>query len=68
MLFQTWAWRRATPVQFHPTRMLKSLRLHSQQTVATPMGPLRAEYLTFYDTGQWRRVLQLNGKLSGYWT
>lgn len=56
------------PLLFHPNGTLRSIALEERTEVATPLGPMRAELLTFYPCGNLRRVFPLNGKLSGYWT
>jgi len=60
--------RRATPIYFHKTGNIKSLPIQQACTVTTPIGDIFAEYITFYDTGELRKVFPLNGRLSGYWT
>jgi len=60
--------RRATPIHFHCTGNIKSLPIQKAAEVATPIGEILAEYITFYDTGELRKVFPLNGRLSGYWT
>lgn len=47
---------------------LKRLSLEQQMPVKTPAGVLKAELLTFYESGNIKRIFPLNGKISGYWT
>ena len=56
------------PVVFHPNGHVRSLPLERRTPVATPLGTLPAELVTFHDNGALARVFPLNGKLSGYWT
>lgn len=56
------------PLMFHPNGTLRAIALEERTEVPTPLGPMRAELLTFYPCGSLRRVFPLNGKLSGYWT
>lgn len=46
---------------------LKSISLQNQITIKTSLGDIPAEYITFYDSGELRRIFPLNGKLSAYW-
>jgi|GEM_PF-178166 hypothetical protein len=55
-------------VSFYPSGTVKSVYLEEQQEVETPIGPLPAEFVTFYDTGELKRVFILDGKLSGFWS
>lgn len=56
------------PLLFHPGGVLRNIALEAPTVVETPLGPMRAELLTFYPDGALRRVFPLNGKLSGYWS
>jgi hypothetical protein len=55
-------------VTFHPDGALKAVSLDAQQEVVTPIGEMPAELVTFYDTGELKRVFPLDGKISGYWS
>jgi hypothetical protein len=55
-------------VTFHQNGMLRSVSLEEQQEVDTPIGELPAELVTFYDTGELKRVFPLDGKISGFWS
>jgi hypothetical protein len=55
-------------VTFHKNGMIKAVQLNAQQGVMTPIGELPAELITFYDTGEIRRVFPLDGKISGFWS
>ncbi|MFA9380068.1 MAG: hypothetical protein ACERKO_03305 [Acetanaerobacterium sp.] len=55
-------------LSFFRSGALKAALLEEQQGLSTPMGEFPAELVTFYETGEMRRVFPLNGKLSGYWS
>lgn len=55
-------------VTFHENGMIRSVSLEEQQEVMTPIGELPAELVTFYDTGELKRVFPLDGKISGFWS
>lgn len=55
-------------LSFYPDGQLKSIALEEQTTIVTPLGNLPAEFLTFYPSGELRRIFPCNGKLSAYWT
>ena len=55
-------------VSFYQNGMVRSVSLEEQQAVQTPIGELPAELLTFYSTGELKRVFPLDGKLSGFWS
>ncbi|MDC0335887.1 hypothetical protein OAN24_03190 [Pseudodesulfovibrio sp.] len=56
------------PVVLHQNGIPKSLPLEEQTTIATPVGDIPAELLTFHENGSLNRIFPLNGKLSGYWS
>lgn len=60
--------RQLPAISFHQNGMIRNLPLEEQVMVPTPLGPLPAEQVTFYDSGAVKRVFPLNGTLSGYWT
>jgi len=47
---------------------IKSIALHEQTMIQTPIGVFPAELLTFYENGNLKRLFPLNGKISAYWT
>jgi len=55
-------------VTFFPNGQVRSLPLETRTVVATPVGELPVELVTFHENGAVARVFPLNGKLSGYWT
>ena len=60
--------RRLPAISFHENGMFRTLPLEEQTQVATPLGTLPAEQVTFHDSGAVHRVFPLNGCLSGYWS
>lgn len=48
--------------------VLKSVALHEQTEVPTPLGPMPAELVTFYESGAVNRVFPQNGRISGFWS
>lgn len=55
-------------VSFFENGTVRSVSLEEQQEVETPIGGLPAELVTFYETGQLKRVFPLDGKISGFWS
>lgn len=55
-------------VTFHKDGMIKAVALDAQQELITPIGELPAELVTFYETGELKRVFPLDGKISGFWS
>lgn len=55
-------------VSFYEDGNLKSISLQEQKVLNTPIGPIPAEYVIFYEDGSIKRIFPLDGKLSGYWT
>ena len=55
-------------VTFFEDGALKSVSLNAQQEVMTPIGEMPAELVTFYDTGELKRIFPLDGKISGFWS
>ncbi len=47
---------------------LHSISLEKMTNIMTPIGPLPAEHIIFYDTGEIKRMFPVNGKISGYWS
>lgn len=60
--------RRETPLLFYPNGAIRSLPLQASTLVSFSCGKISAELVTFYPTGEIRRVFPNAGKLSGYWT
>ena len=55
-------------ITFQRDGAVKSISLDSQQEIMTPIGDMPAEFVTFYDTGELKRVFPLDGKISGFWS
>lgn len=55
-------------VEFYKSGMIKAVALDERQELETPIGELPAELVTFYETGEIKRVFPLDGKLSGFWS
>lgn len=60
--------RRETPLLFFEDGTIRSLPLQSRTDLYLACGDIPAESITFYQTGEIRRVFPSAGKLSGYWT
>ena len=52
----------------YPNGMWRTLELQNQTPVATPLGLLPAEWLSWHPGGSLKRILTRKGRLSGYWT
>ncbi|MDR2586711.1 MAG: hypothetical protein LBC23_00435 [Coriobacteriales bacterium] len=55
-------------VEFYKSGMVKAVTLDEQQEIQTPLGEFLAETVIFFETGELRRFLPLDGKISGLWT
>jgi len=55
-------------VSFYETGEIKSIALQKQKPINTRIGIIPAEFITFYPSGNIKRIFPLNGKISGYWT
>jgi hypothetical protein len=55
-------------VSFHENGMIRAVFLEEQQDVMTPIGEFPAELVTFYDSGELKRIFPLDGKISGFWS
>lgn len=55
-------------LSFYNDESLKSISLQEETGIETSLGVFKAEYLTFYKTGNIKRLFPLNGKLTGYWS
>lgn len=47
---------------------IKSIYLEGIRKIHTPIGDIRAEYITFYPTGAIKRVFPSFGQISGFWS
>ena len=59
--------RNSPSCYFYPDGNLQKLALEDQTEITTPIGILPAELITFYRSGNIKRIFPLNGKLSAYW-
>jgi len=55
-------------VEFFKNGMIKAVALDEQQEIQTPVGEFPAELVTFFETGELRRFLPLDGKITGLWS
>ena len=55
-------------VEYYKSGALYSVYLQEQTKVHTPVGDMPAELVTFYESGNVKRVFPLYGQLSGFWT
>lgn len=55
-------------IDFFKNGMIKAVALETQQELLTPIGEIPSELITFYDTGEVRRIFPLDGKITGFWT
>lgn len=53
---------------FYEDGSLKSIDLHEQIEINTRVGIIPAEKITFYPSGNLKRIFPLNGDISGFWT
>lgn len=55
-------------VSFFQSGLIKSVSLNEQTDIVTPIGEFPAELVTFYDTGELKRIFILDGKITGFWS
>ena len=60
--------RPVKPLYFYKNGSIKSIALQAQTLLATPVGPVPAELVTFHESGNIERIFPLDGRLSGFWT
>ncbi len=53
---------------FFENGAIKSIALDQSMPVQTPLGPLNAEAVSFYENGAIHRIFPLNGQIDGYWS
>ncbi|HWP96760.1 MAG TPA: hypothetical protein VN426_07905 [Syntrophomonadaceae bacterium] len=53
---------------FYQNGAIRRISLNQQTSISTPVGVFPAELLTFYESGNLKRLFPLNGKLSAYWS
>ncbi len=55
-------------LSFYESGALKKIALQEQSLIVTDAGSMKAELITFYESGKIKRLFPLNGKITGYWT
>ncbi len=55
-------------LSFHANGRLKSASLDRATSLQTPIGPFKAEFVTFHEDGSLNRLFPLNGQIDGFWT
>ncbi len=55
-------------ISFHENGLVKSVYLEEQQEVLTPIGELPAEFVSFFNTGELKRIFPVYGQISGFWS
>jgi len=55
-------------VSYYQGGLIKSVSLNEQTDIETPIGEFPAELVTFYETGELKRIFILDGKITGFWT
>ncbi len=55
-------------LSFYKNGNIKKIALQKQSIVESGIGLMKAELITFYESGKIKRVFPLNGKITGYWT
>lgn len=55
-------------LSFYRDGALKSITLQQATVINTLVGPISAEHVILYPSGNVKRVFPLNGKITGYWT
>ncbi len=65
---QTHRTKNRPSIEFYKNGNIMSVYLNEQQQVETSIGKIPAEFITFYDSGEIKRIFPLNGQISGYWS
>lgn len=60
--------RSRSAVKFYEDGKLKSIYLDGQQEINTPIGKMKAEMVSFYESGRLLRVFPVFGQISGFWS
>lgn len=55
-------------VSFYEDGSVRAVSLEEQQEVATPIGSIPAEFVTFFPSGALKALFPVNGKITGFWT
>lgn len=53
---------------FYKSGELKFLYLNGQQEINTPVGKIKAEFVSFYKSGSFLRIFPVYGQIGGYWS
>lgn len=53
---------------FYKSGELKSLYLNEQQEIDSPVGRIKAEFVSFYKSGRPWRIFPVYGQINGYWS
>lgn len=59
--------KRHYAVSFYPEGSLRRISLEQATEVTTSIGTLNAELITFYKSGNIKRIFPLNGQLTAFW-
>lgn len=54
-------------ISFYGNGSLRKISLNNQTDIMTSIGVMSAELITFYESGNIKRLFPLNGQLSAYW-
>ena len=55
-------------LDFYDNGEIKSASLDRAALLRTPLGPMKAELVTFYQDGTLNRIFPLNGLIDGFWS
>lgn len=55
-------------LSFYKNGNIKTISLQKQTDIKTSIGKVPAEFISFYENGRIKRILSLNGKITGFWT
>ncbi|WMJ88819.1 hypothetical protein [Anaerocolumna sp. MB42-C2] len=55
-------------VSFYKSGKLKSLYLNERQEIDCPVGKMKAEFVSFYESGRYLRIFPVYGQINGYWS
>ena len=53
---------------FYKNGKLKALYLNEQQEIDSPAGRIKAEFVSFYESGSFHRIFPVYGQIGGYWS
>ena len=66
--FATESRKKGAAVGYYSCGKIKSLPLEDAEDIKTPLGVYSGELVTFYKSGNLRRLFPLNGRINAYWT